>query len=323
MSKPVRWGVLGASNFARKHMARAILVAEGAELAALATSSAEKAAGFLAFAPGIKVHNDYDSLLADPTIEAVYIPLPNHLHVEWAIKALDAGKHVLCEKPLAMSADQFDAVIAKRDETGLLAAEAFMIVHHPQFHTARDMVQSGVIGPIRHVDSVFTYDNRTALDNIRNRADTGGGALPDIGVYPYGATRFVLGTEPTDLAAVIDYENGVDVYSHVTGRFGSATASFVVSMRMQASQFISFHGEGGRITLTAPYNANVFGDAVIELERESGKIETQRFTTANHYVTQVENFGQAIRSGAAYACPLEFSKGTQAMIDQIYAVARS
>lgn len=321
MSNPIRWGVLGASNFAREQMARAIHMAEGAELTALATSSPEKAAGFQAFAPGIRVVADYQALLDDPDIDAVYIPLPNHMHVEWTLKALDAGKHVLCEKPLAMQADQFDAVIAKRDETGLLAAEAYMIVHHPQFQTARDMVQSGVIGKIRHVDSIFTYDNGDQPDNIRNRPDAGGGANPDIGVYPYGATRFVMGAEPSKLHAVMEFENGVDVYSHVTGFMGEATASFVLSMRMQDRQFISFHGTKGRITLTAPYNANRFNDAVIEVEREDGKIEITRFTAANHYVEQVQNFGKTIRDGTPYPCPLEFSKGTQAMIDQVYAAA--
>jgi len=133
----LRWGVLGAADFARHHMAPAIHAAKGAELAALATSTAAKAEGFQAFAPQLRVMTDYDALLADPDIDAVYIPLPNHLHVPWTIKALEAGKHVLCEKPITLQEDAFDQIIAARDASGKLAAEAYMIVHHPQFIRAR------------------------------------------------------------------------------------------------------------------------------------------------------------------------------------------
>jgi predicted dehydrogenase len=318
MSKTLRWGVLGAANFARAHMARAIHAAERAELTALATSSAEKAAGFTAFAPGLRVHDSYDALLADPGIDAVYIPLPNSMHIEWTLKALEAGKHVLCEKPLAMRADGFDAVIAKRDETGLLAAEAYMIVHHPQWQKARELVQGGAIGKLRHVEGVFSFDNRADAGNIRNKPETGGGALPDIGVYTYGSTRFVTGEEPVEIHADLDYENGVDVYAHAHGRFESFTFSLVNSMRMTNRQHMSFHGEKGRITLTGPFNAGVFSEARLEIETTPGEVRVQRWPGVNQYVLQVENFGRTVRDGASYPCPLEFSRGTQAMIDRVY-----
>lgn len=323
MTKPIRWGVLGAANFAREQMAPAIHAAKGAELYALATSSAEKAEGFAAFAPNLKLHTSYEALLSDPEVEAVYIPLPNSLHVEWTLKALDAGKHVLCEKPLAMRADEFDAVIAKRDEMGLLAAEAYMIVHHPQWQRARALVQSGEIGALRHVEGVFTYDNSADTGNIRNKPDTGGGAIPDIGVYTYGSTRFVTGQEPIELQATIEFENGVDVYSHVCGSFDGFTFSLVNSMRMNNRQHMSFHGSKGRLTLTAPFNAGIFGEAQIEIEKEPGVVTTQRFPSVNQYVQQVENFGRSIREGADYPCPLEFSKGTQAMIDSVFASGKT
>ena len=153
----VRWGILGAANFARHHMAPAIHAAEGAELSALATSDPAKAAGFQAFCPGLRLHSSYEALLADPDIDAVYIPLPNHLHVDWTLKALRAGKHVLTEKPIALQADQIDQIIAERDRTGLLAAEAFMIVHHPQWHRAKEWLQAGEIGTLRHVDAAFSF----------------------------------------------------------------------------------------------------------------------------------------------------------------------
>ncbi|NJK42827.1 MAG: Gfo/Idh/MocA family oxidoreductase [Aquincola sp.] len=127
--------------------------------------------------------------------------MPNHLHVEWTLKALEAGKHVLTEKPIAMQASEIDALIAARDRTGLFATEAYMIVHHPQWRKARDLVRSGAIGQVDHVDTAFSYDNRGDPDNIRNRPETGGGAMRDIGVYPCVTTRFATGAEPVRLRA--------------------------------------------------------------------------------------------------------------------------
>jgi len=248
-------------------MAPAIHAASGAESYALATSSAEKAAAFKAFHPNLTVHSSYADLLADPQVEAVYIPLPNHLHVQWALKALDAGKHVLVEKPLAMEVSAFDAVIAKRDETGLLAAEAYMIVHHPQFIRARALVQGGAIGPLMHVDCHFSYDNRTETGNIRNRPETGGGGLPDIGVYAFGAARFVTGQDPVAVPyARIDYENGVDVVARVAADFPDFSYTGLVSMRMFNRQEITFTGQTGILRLTCPFNANVHDMPRLELE---------------------------------------------------------
>ena len=324
MTRPVRWGILGASNFAADKMGPAIHAARGATLSGLATSSRDKAARFLAFAPDIEVFPDYEALLADPGIEAVYIPLPNHLHVEWTLRAVEAGKHVLCEKPLAMRAGEFDPVIAARDRSGLLVAEAYMIAHHPQFHRARDLVRGGAIGDLRLVDAVFSYDNSSDTANIRNRAETGGGSLPDIGVYTFGSTRLVTGEEPLRLSAHILRENGVEVTAHVTGDFPSFRFSSVTSMRMHPRQEITFHGTTGFLRLTAPWNPAVFGEAQLELHRNdhSGAAPaartTERWTRVNHYVLQIENFGRTLREGAGYPCPLEFSKATQAMIDMAY-----
>ncbi len=319
MTEPIRWGVLGAAKFAQDHMARAIHAAEGARFAALATSSPDKAAGFLAFQPDLRLHDSYDALLADPEIDAVYVPLPNHLHVEWTLKALDAGKHVLTEKPLAMQADQFDAVIAKRDATGLLAAEAYMIVHHPQWQKAQALYRDGAIGRLVLVDGVFSYDNRDDPGNIRNRPETGGGSLPDIGVYTFGSARFVTGEEPQAVQAHVRRENAVDVFAHVTADFPSFRYSSVTSMRMFTRQEMVFHGEEGVIRLSCPFNTLVFDQAELTLERAGLVRETHRWPGVNHYVRQVENFGRTIREGAAYPNPLEFSKGTQAMIDMVLA----
>ncbi|GAA4223102.1 putative dehydrogenase [Sagittula marina] len=324
MAHHVRWGILGAAKFAREHMGRAIHAGERGALVALATSSTEKAAPFAAYAPGLKVHLSYDDLLADPEIDAVYIPLPNHLHVEWSKKALHAGKHVLVEKPLAMEATQFDDVIAARDSSGKLAAEAYMVVHHPQWAKAKTLYEEGAIGTIKRVSVAFSYDNRADTSNIRNNPETGGGAIPDIGVYAYGTVRFVTGEEPSDiLSTCIERENGVDVWSHVTARFPSFHYSSVVSMRMAPFQEVVFHGDGGVMRLTAPFNAGVYGEASVEVQDTSLEVTRWRFPAINHYVKQVEAFNASVLDGVAYPCPLEFSKGTQKMIDMIWAADRA
>jgi len=327
MSKPVRWGILGAANFARQHMAPAIHVAREAELAALATSSAERAAPFVAFCPGLKIHNSYEALLADPTIDAVYIPLPNHMHAEWTLKALAAGKHVLTEKPIAMRANEIDSLIAAREASGLLAAEAYMIVHHPQWLRARALVQAGAIGKVTHVDAAFCYDNRNDTGNIRNRPETGGGGIRDIGVYTYGSVRFVMGAEPEALQSRLILENGVDTWAQVTGTMagplGRFTYSAITSMRMFPRQEVTFQGDGGMIRMATPFNPGVFGEAQLELHQPGMSVTTERWPGINHYILQVEAFCASVRTGAAYPCPLEFTQGTQAMIDQIFAGAET
>ncbi|NGQ89848.1 Gfo/Idh/MocA family oxidoreductase [Rhodobacter sp. HX-7-19] len=322
--KPVRWGVLGNAKFARDHMAPAIHMAENAELAALGTSNPGSAKGW-DFCPGLK-QMSYEDLLADPSIDAIYIPLPNHMHVEWTLKVLAAGKHVLTEKPISMTAEEIDILIAERDRTGLLAAEAYMIVHHPQWQRARDLVQGGAIGKLLHVDAFFSYNNADELQNIRNRPETGGGGIRDIGVYTYGSARFVTGGEARDLSCRMIRENGVDVWAQVDamieGPLGRATYIAMTSMRMQNRQEVTFHGDKGLLKVAhGPFNANLFAEARIELHRDQ-TVTSERWPAANHYKLQVENFGKSIRTGATYPCPLEFTRGTQEMIDRAFETAR-
>lgn len=318
MSDVIRWGILGAASFARKHMAPAIHAARGCELSAIATRDPQKAKDFSAFVPNLRVHDSYDALLADADIDAVYIPLPNHLHVEWTRRAVEAGKHVLCEKPIALKADEIDELISLRDSSGLLVAEAYMIVHHPQWQYTKKLYESGAIGKLLQVDGVFTYDNRDG-GNIRNRPETGGGGIRDIGVYNYGCARYVSGEEPSTIIFTdIDEENDVDVYAHVIAEFPTFRCSAVNSMRMPNRQEINFHGEKGLIRLTAPFNAGAFSEARVELHKPELEISTRRFPGVNQYVLQVENFNQSIITKSEFPCPLEFSCGTQAMIDMVF-----
>ncbi len=319
--KPIRWGILGAANFARQHMGPAIHAAAGAELAALATSSAEKAANFAAFAPGLKVHDSYEALLADPDIDAVYVPLPNHLHVEWSIKALEAGKAVLCEKPVGMNVAQIDELIAARDRTGGLVAEAYMIVHHPQWQRARALLAEGAIGTLKHVNAVFSFYNDDG-GNIRNQAAKGGGGLRDIGVYVLGSVRYATGLEPEGLDyARLQMENGVDLFADMGFAFPGFTYQGVTSIRMAPRQEMHFHGDQGVMSLTCPFNASVFDQAEVKISRPDMTTTVERFPRVNHYVEQVEAFGHSLRTGENYAWPLEQARGTQAMIDMVLATA--
>jgi predicted dehydrogenase len=194
-----------------------------------------------------------------------------------------------------------------------------MIVHHPQWHYARELVQSGAIGKLIQVDGVFSYNNAADVDNIRNRSDAGGGGLRDIGVYTFGSTRFVTGQEPTEVQlADIKWENGIDAWAHVAAKFPGFRFSGVTSMRMAPRQEMNFHGDKGWIKLTAPFNPSVFDQAEVHLMRDDMVVETKRFPTVNHYVNQVVNFRAAVIDGATYPCPLEFSRGTQAMIDMAF-----
>jgi predicted dehydrogenase len=320
--QPVRWGILGAAKFALQHMGPAIHAAEGAELAALATSDPAKAEGFRAFCPSLRVHSSYDALLADPAIDAVYVPLPNHLHVEWTLKALRAGKHVLTEKPIALRAKEIDAIIAERDRTGLLAAEAYMIVHHPQWSRAKEWLEAGEIGTLRHVDAAFSF-HLTDMGNIRNKPDTGGGSLRDIGVYTFGSARFVTGAEAEAVESRLIRDNGIDSFALVFGTMAGNGYRFtyhsMTSMRLYNRQVVTFQGDKGMIRVEGgPFNANVNDLAKVELHVQGNRVITDRFPTANHYKLQVEAFGRSVRDGTPYPCPLEFVQGTQRMMDMAY-----
>ena len=254
-----------------------------------------------------------------PQVDAVYIPLPNRLHVEWSLKAMQAGKHVLCEKPMAMQAADFDPLIAARDAAGVLAAEAFMIVHHPQWQRARQLLAEGAVGRLWRIDGAFSFNSRDAA-NIRNQAAMGGGGLRDIGVYVMGGARFATGLEATDVQARIQWENGVDVYAAISARFGEADYVNFTSIRMHLRQEISFHGDEGVLRLPVPFNPRVFGEARLELQRGT-QTTIERWPAVNHYELQAAAFNRAVLESGDYPCPLEFSRGTQVMMDAAFASA--
>ncbi len=315
----IRWGILSAAKIALEWVAPAIHASARGRVAAIASRTPGKAGALAAPFGEVAIFDDYAALLASPDIDAVYIPLPNDAHVQWTRKALEAGKHVLCEKPIAMQAGEIDGLIAARDAAGRLAAEAFMVVHHPQWVRVRTLLADGAVGRLVYVQGAFTFNNPDP-GNIRNRPETGGGALRDIGVYPSVSTRFVTGAEPDSVAARIGWEGGIDATARVWAEFPGFSADFYVSMRMANRQEMVFHGTDGALVVEAPFNTPTYGEAAISLRR-GNTITRERFPDVDQYREQVDAFAASVLDGTPFACPLEFSRGNQRMIDMIYDAA--
>lgn len=313
----IRWGILGASDFARKTMAPALNEARRSRLAAIATRDPARAAPFAEIAPGLAVHDSYDALLADPDIDAVYIPLPNALHVEWSIRAAKAGKAVLCEKPIALKAAEFDDLIAARDATGRLIAEAWMPAHHPQWQTLRAMIAGGDLGRLHGVTGAFTY-GLSDPSNIRLSATLAGGAMRDIGVYPIGAFRFATGLEPDILWADAVIEDGVDTSTWVQARAGDVRFGFHLSMRTKQHKQMVFEGTRATVTVTAPFNAGKYGQADLVVTRDGEPTRIIAFPEARQYALQVEAVAATLLDGTDFPYPLEAARGTQAAIDAVF-----
>jgi predicted dehydrogenase len=321
MKTHLTWGILAAAGFARKTMAPAIHAARRTHLKSVATRTAAKAIPFEDMVPGLRVEQSYDAILADPDIDAVYIPLPNALHTEWSEKAALAGKYVLCEKPIGLTITDLDHLIGVRQATDRLIAEAWMPAHHPQWQRTREMLAEGAIGRLHHVSGAFTYG--LADDgNIRLSAELGGGALRDVGVYPIGGFRLATGLEPAPTHADLVLEQGVDTSAWITAQAGEVRFTFHVSMRAARHQMMMFHGSEGTITLPAPFNPGTYGEAQIVLARDGQDVQVIRFPGVDQYVAQVEAVAAHVLDGANFACPLEFSRGTQAVLDQIFEQAQ-
>ncbi len=317
MNTYLTWGILGTSGFARRTMAPALHAARRTRLKSIATRDAAKAIPFGEMAPGLRVEQSYDAILADPEIDAVYIPLPNAMHTDWSAKAAQAGKHVLCEKPIGLSTADLDHLIEVRQTTRRLIAEAWMPAHHPQWHRTRALLADGAIGHLHSVSGAFTF---AVADpgNIRLSADLGGGALRDVGVYPIGTFRLATGLEPQ--VAHVDWirEGGVDTSAWIAATAGEVRFTFNVSMRAAGHQVMMFHGSEGTLTLPAPFNAGTFGEAQIILAREGTDVQIIRFPGVDQYLAQVEAVAAHVLDGTTFACPLEFSRGTQSVLDQIF-----
>ena len=325
---PVRWGVLGASRFALKVSLPSMKRGPLTQLAALASRDADKARA-AAKSLGIPTaYGTYEELLADPSIDAIYNPLPNNLHVEWTARAARAGKHVLCEKPIALTAPEAETLVAAQRETGKLIGEAFMVRHHPQWQEAKAWVQGGRIGDLVSVQTAFSYFNRDA-QNIRNRKDVGGGALYDIGCYVVNTSRLLFGREPVRAIAVVerDPDFGTDRLTSGVLDYGGAHLTFTVSTQAVPYQRVNAFGTKGRIEIEIPFNAPADRACRIFLDDGSklagGSAEATSLPVADQYHLQSEAFSRAVRTGGPIENSIEVAVGNMRVIDALFRSAES
>ncbi|MCK3779817.1 Gfo/Idh/MocA family oxidoreductase [Ensifer sesbaniae] len=316
----LRFGILSTAKIGRDLVVPAIQDAENCVVSAVASRDFAKARAMADRFSAPHAFGSYEDMLASDVIDAVYIPLPTAQHVEWSVKAANAGKHVLCEKPIALRASEIDALIAARDRNGVLIAEAFMVTYSPVWRKVRALLAEGAIGRLRHVQGAFTYFNRDP-NNMRNIPALGGGGLPDIGVYPTITTRFVTGQEPVRVQANTDrdQEFGTDIYSSVRADFGDFELSFYISTQLAARQIMVFHGDKGFIEVKSPFNADRYGREEVELTNQNhAQSQLFRFQDARQYKLQAEAFSRAAKGEPEEVVTLENSRLNQKFIDAIY-----
>ena len=316
----LRFGILSTAKIGRELVIPAIQDAENAVVTAIASRDLGKARDLADRFSVPHAFGSYEDMLASDVIDAVYIPLPTSQHVEWTIKAADAGKHVLCEKPIALKASEIDDLIAARDRNRVIVSEAFMVTYAPVWRKVRELLKQGAIGRLRHVQGAFTYFNRDP-GNMRNIPELGGGGLPDIGVYPTITTRFVTGAEPKRVQATTerDPEFGTDIYSSVRADFGDFELSFYISTQLAARQVMVFHGTEGFIEVKSPFNADRYGAEEVELTNQNhGTSQIFRFPDSRQYKCEAEAFAKAAAGEGNDVVSLESSRSNQAFIDAIY-----
>ncbi len=324
----VKWGVLGAASIATRKAIPAMQKGEWSAVTAIASrdlNKAKDAAGKLGIE---KAYGSYEELLADPEIEAIYNPLPNHLHVPWSIKAAEAGKHVLCEKPVSVTVAEARTLLAARERYGVKIGEAFMVKTHPQWLRSRDLIRKGVIGELRAIVGVFSYFNRDPK-NVRNVPEWGGGAMLDIGCYPITTSRFIFGEEPVSALALVerDPDFKTDRLASAILEFPSGQAVFTCSTQLVAYQRMQFLGTTGRIEIEIPFNApneratRIFIDDGRDIFGGGIRIET--IAVCDQYTVQGDAFSRAIREGGEVPVPLEDAIANMAVIEAVFRAGES
>ena len=304
----LRWGILSTADIGMSKVTPAIQAADRCEVVAISSRSAESARAAADKLGIATAHGSYEALLADPEVDAVYIPLPNDLHAEWMKKAVAAGKHVLCEKPMAMSSAQAQEMVDAADAAGVVFAEAFMYRHHPLWVETKRLVDDGAIGDLVSIIGWFSYFNDDPA-NIRNKPENGGGAVMDIGCYPINASRFLYGAEPTRVEASVqrDPDMGIDIVTSAVMEFeGGRQASFSVSTRAEPDQGIKLLGTAGRIDIPIPFNIppdlssrillTIGGDAPVDPDTREIV-----FGAVDQYTVQAELFAAAVLDGVGAA----------------------
>ncbi len=326
--EPVRWGILSTAKIGLQKVIPAMQRADSCEIAAIASRDSARARSAAASLGIPRAYGSYEELLADPDIEAVYNPLPNHLHVPLSVKAAQAGKHVLCEKPLALNAAEAHALVEARDASGVLVQEAFMVRYHPQWLRAREIVRSGKIGDLRAVQGFFSYNNRDPR-NIRNIADIGGGGLYDIGCYPITGARFLFESEPTRVISLIERDPDwhIDRLTSAMLDFPGGHATFTCSTQITPFQRIQALGTGGRIEIEIPFNAppdrpcRIFLDDGSQLGNAG--VVVDELPVTDQYTAQGEVMSTAIRTGEPLEFPLENAVQGMRIVDAVFRSAAS
>lgn len=323
MSK-VRWGILSTAKIGTEKVIPAMQRGTHSQVEAIASrqlESARAAAGQLGI---VRAYGTYEELLADPDIEAIYNPLPNHLHVEWSIKALEAGKHVLCEKPIGLSSADGEQLLAvARKYPHLKVMEAFMYRHHPQWQMARRLIDEGKIGELRTIQSFFSYFNRDP-QNIRNQAGIGGGALMDIGCYPISLSRFIFKEEPRRVFGVAEFDPQFEVDRITSGvlDFGTGTSTFTCSTQLVPYQRVNLYGVDGRIEIEIPFNAPP--DKPCRMWHQRGEnIQEISLEICDQYTVQGDLFSQAVLNDTAVPTPIEDAIANMKVIEALFASAKS
>lgn len=325
---PVRWGVLGAANIAVKKVIPAMQRGRMSRVVAIASRDLAKARAAADALDIPRAYGSYEELLADAEIEAVYNPLPNHLHVPWSIRAAEAGKHVLCEKPIALSAAEARTLLAARDRTGVQIGEAFMVRTHPQWIKVRELIDAGRIGELRLIVGHFSYYRRD-FDDIRSRLEFGGGALMDIGCYPITLARWLFNAEPIEVVAQIEPDPDMHVDRLASGllRFAAGQASFTCSGQLVPYQRMQIFGTRARIEVEIPFNAPP--DAACRIYLDGGGDltgrgrETIELPIVDQYTRQADRFSEAIRGAGEVPVRLEDAIGNMAVIDALFRSAET
>jgi predicted dehydrogenase len=327
VTEPVRWGVIGCADIAVKKVIPAMLGSELSQVTAIASRSEERAASTAGSLGIPRAYGSYQALLDDPAIEAVYIPLPNHLHRQWTIAAAEAGKHVLCEKPMATCSDDARKMIDAAERAGVRLMEAFMYRLHPLWVEVRRLIAEGAIGELRAVQSFFSYYNDDP-DDIRNRADAGGGSLYDIGCYPVNVARMLFDAEPTEVMAAIrrDPAFGTDVLTSVVLDFDGRHATFTCSTQLEDDQRVHILGTEGRLLVEIPYNippdrptrvlAFAGGDPPV-----APNVVVHQVAAADQYRVQADAFSRSIREGTPVPTPPEDAVANLEVMERIFADA--
>lgn len=319
----VRWGILGVARIAVEKVIPAMQRGEWSRVTAIASRDLRKAQEAARELDIPKAYGSYAELINDSEVEAIYNPLPNHLHVPWSIKAAQAGKHVLCEKPIALNTEEALELITVRNQTGVKMQEAFMIRTHPQWLATLDLIRSGRIGALRSIQGFFSY-SLSDPSNIRNVQDWGGGGLMDIGCYPITTSRWIFGEEPKRVLGLAEYdpEMKIDRLTSAILDFPSGQSVFTCGTQLVPYQCMQFFGTQGRIEIEIPFNAppdrpcRIFIDDGRDLSR--GGIETKCFDNCDQYTLQGDLFSRAVRAEADVPVPLEDAVRNMAVIDAIF-----